>query len=44
MEHSNRQLTAIEALFLDAGLPVVEVQACPAPDCAVCRASLPKAA
>jgi len=44
MEHSSRELTAIEALFLAAGLPAIEVQACPVPDCEVCRASLPKAA
>jgi len=44
MENSNRQLTAIEALFAGAGLPAVEVEACPVPDCAVCRATLPKAA
>ena len=44
MEHSNRELTAIEAFFLDAGMPAVEMEACPVPDCAVCLASLPKAA
>jgi hypothetical protein len=44
MENSNRQLTAIEALFAGAGLPAVEVDACPVPDCCVCRAPLQKAA
>ena len=44
MENSNRELTAIETLFLDAGLPAVEVQACPVPGCELCAAALPKAA
>ena len=44
MENSNRELTAIEAVFLDAGLPALEVQACPIPDCELCAAALSKAA
>jgi len=44
MQRTSNQLTALESLFLEAGLPATEVDACPAPDCSLCRRTLPKAA
>ena len=48
MERSNpdedRDLTPIEALFLAAGVPASEVDACPKPDCEICHRALPQAA
>jgi hypothetical protein len=44
MENTTSQLTDLEALFLEAGLPVTEVDACPVPDCSICRSPLPRAA
>ena len=44
MEHMNSELTALEAFFLDAGLPVSEVEACPVAGCPACTETLPVAA
>jgi hypothetical protein len=44
MEHMNSELTALEAFFLDAGLPVSEVEACPVPGCPACAPALTRAA
>ena len=43
MEHTNSELTALEAFFLDAGLPVSEVEACPVPGCPACALALTRA-
>lgn len=44
MEHTTSEITALEAFFLEAGLPVTEVEMCPVADCAVCTATLSQAA
>lgn len=44
MEHINSEITAIEAFFLEAGLPVDEVEACPVAECVICTATLSQAA
>jgi len=44
MENKNSEPTALETLFLEAGLPASEVESCPVPNCTVCRAPLPRAA
>jgi len=36
--------TTVEAFFLAAGLPAVEVRACPVEHCAFCRSRLAEAA
>ena len=44
MQNTTSEPTALEIFFLEAGLPAAEVEACPAPDCSLCRESLARAA
>jgi hypothetical protein len=43
-QHETRALTRVEALFVSAGLPATEVEACPDERCPICHADVPKAA